>query len=276
MEDASYIRLEMNDDGKEAHIFRMPPSSANGHFQTVLHVPIESDQIDLAKQQQHLKTISLQVVMGEDDTRRFEGTCYVLNEKGLSVISDIDDTIKISNVTSKQLLLKNTFLEEFEPVPGMAKLFAQWESDYQAAFHYVSSSPWQLYPELESFRERYHFPKASFHLKSIRPKDRTILNLFADPVITKTAEITRLVNRFPQRHFVLVGDAGERDPEIYGALARKYPNQIVAILIRDLSTVRDLVRYRAAFADVPGHLWMFFRDPEEIQLPRRMATAMGH
>ena len=71
--------------------------------------------------------------------------------EGLSIISDIDDTVKVSNVLNKRELLANTFLREFTPIEGMAALFRRWGRAHGAVFHYVSASPWQLQPELQAF-----------------------------------------------------------------------------------------------------------------------------
>ena len=87
---------------------------------------------------------------------------------GLSIISDIDDTVKLSDVLNKRELLRNTFLREFVPVDGMATLYKHWEEQHDAVFHYVSASPWQLQPELEGFLRSSGFPPATFHLKSVR------------------------------------------------------------------------------------------------------------
>ena len=73
------------------------------------------------------------------------------------------------------------------------------------------------------------------------------------------------MERFPDRKFVLVGDSGERDPEIYGELARKYPNKIVSILIRKTtSEPADAGRYHEAFRDLPPEHWRVFSNPSEI------------
>jgi phosphatidate phosphatase APP1 len=62
-----------------------------------------------------------------------------------------------------------------------------------------------------------------------------------------------------------VGDSGERDPEIYGALARNFPKQVTRIFIRDVSKEpADAERYRTAFRDLPPGTWQIFHDPSEI------------
>ena len=79
----------------------------------------------------------------KDTVKTFKCTIYVPSAQGVSVISDIDDTVKISNVLSKRLLLKHTFYSYFKPVDGMSELYQKW-SEQQCQFHYVSASPWQL------------------------------------------------------------------------------------------------------------------------------------
>ncbi len=75
--------------------------------------------------------------------KAFPCTIYVLASHGISVISDIDDTIKISQVLSKRRLLKHTFYSYFKPVDGMSELYQKWY-EQNCQFHYVSASPWQL------------------------------------------------------------------------------------------------------------------------------------
>ncbi len=103
-------------------------------------------------------------------------------------------------------------------------------------------------------------------MKEFRWKDRSFFSLFANPEKYKPGVIEPLLKQFPQRSFVLVGDSGERDPEIYGALARKFPAQILRIVIRDVTNESaEAARYQEAFHDVPAGKWQIFRAPEEIK-----------
>ena len=73
------------------------------------------------------------------------------------------------------------------------------------------------------------------------------------------------MERFPNRKFVFVGDSGERDPEIYGAMAREHPQQVAKILIRNVTEEgREAPRYKAAFVGLPETLWKVFSEPAEI------------
>jgi phosphatidate phosphatase APP1 len=105
-------------------------------------------------------------------------------------------------------------------------------------------------------------------MKRIRLKDPSVLRLFGDPYEYKLAEITAILRTFPERRFALIGDSGEKDPETYGELARRFPEQIVKIAIRDVTDEpADADRYDAAFRDVPPDRWQVFDSADEITLP---------
>jgi phosphatidate phosphatase APP1 len=181
------------------------------------------------------------------------------------VISDIDDTIKVSEVRSKEALLANTFLREYRAVEGMAPAYRPWAAA-GAVFHYCSASPWQLYEFLAEFLERTGYPAGTVHLKTFRVKDTSFFNLFASPEEYKRGVIEPILETFPRRRFLLVGDSGEKDPEIYATLARKYPKQVAGILIRDVTDERaDAERYRKCFEGLPRERWHIFTDPKELE-----------
>jgi phosphatidate phosphatase APP1 len=81
-------------------------------------------------------TLDYRLVTRSGDPRIFTGRVHLVGPEGWSVVSDIDDTIKASNVLNKSELLKNTLLREFQAVPGMAKAYQVWERE-GAAFHYL-------------------------------------------------------------------------------------------------------------------------------------------
>jgi phosphatidate phosphatase APP1 len=181
------------------------------------------------------------------------------------VISDIDDTIKNTRVRDRRAMIRSTFLEAFRPIPGMADLYREWQRNSGAQIWYVSASPWQLFAPLSEFLGKSDFPSGPVSLRRVRFTGGTLLDLFKDPDPFKQAAIEVIVKRFPGRKFVLVGDSGERDPEIFGELARKFPHNIVSILVRDTtSEPADTRRYREAFRDVPPGLWKVFVQPSEV------------
>jgi phosphatidate phosphatase APP1 len=154
-----------------------------------------------------------------------------VSDSGLSVISDIDDTVKVSNVADRRELLRNTFVREFVAVPGMPEAYRRWEQG-GASFHYVSSSPWQLSNCLTGFLGMAGLPAGSMHLKLFRLKDSTPLGRITARKRSKRRAIEQIMSDFPLRRVVLVGDSGEKDPEVYAAVVRRRPDQVAGVLIR--------------------------------------------
>ena len=137
--------------------------------------------------------------------------------------------------------------------------------DSGAVFHYVSGSPWQLYEPLKKFFTKAGFSDGSFHLKIFRLWDSSALELLKSQKKNKLAAIQPMLRAFPKRRFLLFGDSGELDPEIYGQLAREH-EQIVGIFIRNASdeNAHD-GRFENAFVDVPHERWTVFDEPSEIE-----------
>lgn len=239
-------------------------SAANGHFRASLKLASE-DVKSLLGNQPPNQVAWARFDVAASDGRKFLGKVQFIAHRGLSVISDIDDTIKETQVTQRREMLANTFTRPFRPVEGISQLY-QHASRQGAAFHYVSGSPWQLYQPLEAFRAQEGFPEGSFHLKNFRMKDSSLFDLFASHEATKTKAITEILAAFPARRFLLVGDSGEEDPEIYGKLARQYGDQIVGIFIRNVSdeSATD-ERFQKAFGDVQRDRWHLFSKADEIQ-----------
>lgn len=55
----------------------------------------------------------------------------------------------------------------------------------------------------------------------------------------KIDQISQIFRHFPEREFILVGDSGERDPEVYREISRRFPDQVVEIIIRDVVNDRN-------------------------------------
>jgi hypothetical protein len=176
--------------------------------------------------------IAMRAWLSSEDHVEAEGAAFVLPRRGVSIVSDIDDTIKESNVANRRELLANTFLREFEAIDGMPALYQEWAA-LGAAFHYVSSSPWQLFDPIQQWSTSRGFPHGTIHLRSFRLRDQVIRRK-ANAKRRKSQSISKLLKDFPERRFVLIGDSGERDPEIYARLCGKFADRIAAIFIRDL------------------------------------------
>ena len=125
----------------------------------------------------------------------------------------------------------------------MAERYKQWS---QAAFHYVSGGPWQLYEPLFEFLPKEGFPDGSVHMRNLplqvtdTTKAREFIDFLFDTQATKRHKlqaIREIMTRFPNRRFIMVGDSGEADPEVYREIKDdpKFGNRVEAILIRTVS-----------------------------------------
>ena len=154
-------------------------------------------------------------------------------------------TIKATEVPAgKDTVLHNTFCLDFKRVvvPDMA---AAYKELGDIPVHYVSGGPEQMFGPLYDFliTGPGAFPEGTFHLKffSSHPSPEST-NKFMDflgdslgeTYKHKLNEITELMNRFPERKFILVGDSGEIDPEVYSEIRKQRPAQVQEIRIRDL------------------------------------------
>lgn len=199
-----------------------------------------------------------------DDSRTFQGAVKPIPPGGLSVISDVDDTIKITNVTDRKEMLANTFYRPFRPVTGMAELYQKLEKQ-GAVFHYVSASPWQLLKPLEEFRRKHGFPAGVYHLRRMRLADLGSLDAKTNAA-SKQQTILALLEEFPKRKFLLFGDSGERDPEIYAEAMRKHPGQVLGIAIRNVTRQpRSDPRYQKVFRGLPAERTRVFEKPAKLK-----------
>ena len=247
-------------------VHRCGRSARSGHFAGLAAVPHARLSPCTLEHGDRPASHQVSIELPPDDTRNFASQVQLVPPSGISVISDIDDTIKVTAVGDRDQVLHNTFLNPFVAVPGMSQLYREW-SEAGCAFHFVSSSPWQLLGPLKQLFANEAFPQASLHLRSIRFRDPTVFKLLISPKRYKYRVIMSILRAFPGRQFILVGDSGEKDAEIYGAVARKRPEQVERILIRLAGGGRAWTskRTRKAFRGLRPALWTDFREPDEVR-----------
>ena len=187
-----------------------------------------------------------------EDNRVFTGKVQLTQANGVSIISDIDDTIKITEVyKDKQSMMINTFNRPMKAAPGMSAFYGKLNIS-DSRFHYLSGSPWQLFPVLDEFLDVNSFPKGSFNMKEFRanPSSTEFWNFIVNGSTQELKKdvIKDIVTSYPNRQFILIGDSGEHDPEIYGWAAGTYPNQVKEIYIRNVTHERfDNQRMKDSF-----------------------------
>ncbi len=182
---------------------------------------------------------------------RFPGEMLIPSQNAdFGVISDIDDTILHTGVVSslKWQVIINTFFRSVgkrKPLEGAAHfyhLLHRGKSGTNAnPIFYVSHSPWNLYRYLEMFLTINDFPKGPILLRSMS----SFWNrkyLAEKP--HKQHEIVNILKTYPKLPFILIGDSGERDADIYIEIAKLYPGRVAAIYLRNVKHKKRMMRVK--------------------------------
>lgn len=222
-----------------------PRTDQNGLIEGTIILPLAKAQTLVDRQGSKNGWLTYRATSKEHSGR---GGIRLIEPTGLSVISDIDDTVKITEIPAgTKIVIRNTFFRDFMAAPEMAKLYQGWKG---AAFHYVSGGPWQLYRPLSNFlfSEKVGFPEGTFHMKNVRKNLLSadtwedLSDLVTNENLTyelKVAYISEVMRRFARRKFILVGDSGEKDPEVYREIKKRFPEQVQEIRIRDVVNDRE-------------------------------------
>ncbi|KAK3670332.1 hypothetical protein LTR78_009786 [Recurvomyces mirabilis] len=160
---------------------------------------------------------------------------HVIPPQGVSLISDIDDTVKHSAISAGIAeVVRNAFIRELGDltIEGVREWYNTM-FDMGVKLHYVSNSPWQMYPILTSYFKMAHLPRGTFHLKHY---NGILAGIFEPVAERKKSSIDKILRDFPDRKFILVGDSGEADLEVYTDTAMENPGRVIGIFIRDVTT----------------------------------------
>ena len=176
------------------------------------------------------------------------------------IITDIDDTILQTHVTSlfKLRMLYVTIFKNAHqrlPMEGMVKLFKNFvkgeNGKRENPIFYLSHSPWNIYDLLEEFLRIQKFPKGPLLLRDygITPSGN-----FSNH---KNSSIAHILKTYPKLPFILLGDSADEDADFYIEVAKRFPNQIKAIYIRQTRNTKNARRIKKLIqknTDVPAIL----------------------
>lgn len=217
---AQAVQAITNDEGYfEVHLSPAPPvGNEDGWCTVTLTAPAPDADAPLAQ--------AAGEVLIPPPTARF------------GVISDIDDTILQTQATNLVRSAWVTLLQNAAtrlPFPGVAALYRALQGGVTGAEHnpifYVSSSPWNLYDFLVEFMQVRGLPAGPIFLRDYG------IDMLTQALSHehKLDAMRRVLDAYPHLPFVLMGDSGQKDPELYTRLVAQYPGRVLAIYIRDVS-----------------------------------------
>ncbi|WP_199138904.1 App1 family protein [Pedobacter sp. ASV12] len=169
------------------------------------------------------------------------GEIFVPHITQYAFISDIDDTVMVSHSAKLGRRLKELFTRN----PRTRKTFAMTQMHYQLLanahteatqpnpFFYVSSSEWNLYDYLvETFRFN-QLPEGAFLLNQLK-RWKSLFKTGKTGHEGKLLRVMRIIDAFPKQRFIFFGDNSQQDPVIYHTIAKRYPQNIAAVYIRNI------------------------------------------
>jgi phosphatidate phosphatase APP1 len=180
----------------------------------------------------------IELSVGSDTTK---ASAFVIGERcEYAVISDVDDTVIDTNVQNRMKRAYALFLAEsktrlpFEGVDAFYRALCDGSTgEAQNAIFYVSSSPWNLYEHIVEFLDHNGIPAGPLLLRDwglsrtgFAPDGRHAHKL------ERVEEVLAAIGELP---VVLIGDSGQRDPELYAEVVRRHPGRVRAVYIRDVS-----------------------------------------
>lgn len=174
------------------------------------------------------------VSTGDNAVHCVQQVLQVAPGPGIGLISDIDDTVLHSGITDWKTAAQLTFLNNArtrKPLKGVAALYKALQAGRNPLF-YVSSSPWNLHDLLEDFMELNAIPAGPIFLRDIGTDAGKFLKTAGHG--HKLERARQLITRYPERRWVLLGDSGQHDAELYAEAAKEFGSRIAAIYIRDV------------------------------------------
>ena len=226
-----HLNLNIQVDGQQVAVV----TDEEGYFKVSVPTPASSDvqtfwhDFDISAPPQDMLEKLPEPVKGL--------VCIPHPECDIAIVSDIDDTIVVTDANNLLTMARLTFLESPAsrlPFAGVGELYQALTQGgkVQRPIFYVSSSPWNLYDFLVDFMRINQIPLGPLFLRD--------WGLHADGMKDhkehKTSSILSLMDMYPNLNFILIGDSGQKDPEAFSTILAEKPTRIKAIYIRDVSS----------------------------------------
>lgn len=227
-----------------------------GDFDVFL--PINSNGLMAGNATQEIQKLSTFV----SNTTMGNATAYLVPNEGLTVISDIDDILRITKIYDPKEGLLNSFARPFVQWENMPSIYANWSQSLpNLHFHYLTTLPEQVTRNYEEFIYNT-YPAGSFDTRPLN---------FSDVSATLSIRqflLTKIFETFPQRKFVLVADTSNSDVmRDYPKMAKDYPDQVQCIFLRNTTATDSSDRFpydTSGFEGIDQKKYMFIVHSDDL------------
>ncbi|TDZ39482.1 Phosphatidate phosphatase APP1 [Colletotrichum spinosum] len=241
---------------------KLGPSASNGISTDTLKIPDQTAGT----------TVTSSAAVPRGTTGLLEMKTFFAAPEGWAVISDVDDTIKLTQTSDPIGILRETFVNEPTPIEGMPELYHNIKAllPHESPWFYLSASPYNLYPFLKEFRDKY-YPPGTIILRDSSWK--TVAGLLSALTMAteeyKVDRMKKVHSWLPKRKMILIGDSTQSDPEAYGDIYRQFKGWVKLILIRKVTDIASVgisaknepERFEKAFKNIPRDDWFVFENP---------------
>lgn len=189
-------------------------------------------------------------------------SAYLVPTAGLTIISDIDDILRVTKIWEPKEGLLNSFARPFTPWMNMPDIYANWSRSIpDFHFHYLTTTPEQVTPNYMDYIYKT-YPLGSFDTRPLN---------FSDVSATLSIRkflLQKIFQTYPKRKFILVADTSNSDVmKDYPAMATEFPGQVQCILLRNTSSTDSTDKFpydTSGFKDLNQQMFMFFNVPDDL------------
>ncbi|WP_338123927.1 App1 family protein [Cellulomonas iranensis] len=218
-----------------------------------------------------------------DDARTTARVVVVGPEPTVGIVSDVDDTVMVTRLPRPLVAAWNQFVRHEnarEAVPGMARLYRELRATRpDSPVVYLSTGAWNAAPAIGRFLRRHDYPAGPLLLTDWGP---TNTGVFRSGQRHKVTQLRRLFAELPQVRWLLVGDDGQHDPQIYAGAVEHHRDRVAGVLIRQLTAAEHVLSHglpgataqqeeSEERADAPGVVLLQGADGEELLARAREA-----
>jgi hypothetical protein len=195
-------------------------------------------------------------------TETGNATSFLVPEAGLTIISDIDDILRITRIYQPADGLLNSFAKAFVPWMNMPDIYANWSKSIpDFHFHYLTTTPEQVTRNYMDFIFKT-YPGGSFDTRPLN---------FSDVSATLSIRkflLEKIFQTYPKRKFILIADTSNSDVmKDYPAMATEFPNQVQCIFLRNTSATDSGDKFpydTSGFKNLSQNQYMFFLVPDDL------------
>ncbi|QIW95890.1 hypothetical protein AMS68_001408 [Peltaster fructicola] len=189
-------------------------------------------------------------------------TAYLVPEQGLTIISDIDDILRVTKIYEPKEGLLNSFARPFTSWEDMPTIYANWSKSLpNMHFHYLTTTPEQITRNYMQYIYA-NYPGGSF---DTRPLNFSNVD---ETLSVRKFLLEKIFQTFPKRKFILIADTSNSDVmKDYPLMATEFPGQVQCIFLRNTSATDSGDRFpydTSGFKDLNQTNYMFFVNADDL------------